>query len=156
MEAFIYTRTEPNICSKREIEPGVFVDFANNTHPVCVGVPYRSDYYKWYSNNSAWCLGCFFIKNPLYKTMTLNDFKKILRKLIPQMGFDKEGKKSFEGNCEDLVEKITKFMDRLMDILNVQNKVQGKKWTYEEDPYTRNPLKKRFKSLDNLMKNLKK
>ena len=155
MKAFIFIKTDPGLHRRIESKPGVFVNFAHNLQPVYVGIPYRKDYGKWYSNNSAWCLGFFFIKNPLYETMKLNDLKKLLKKILLQLDFDKEGKKYFEGNCEDLMGKLTKFMDRLIAILNVQNKEQSKKWSYEEDPYTRNPLKKRLKLLDNFMKNLK-
>ena len=156
MKAFIYIKIEPGIWRRREIKPGVFANLAHNLHHVCVGIPYRRDYGKWYSNNSAWCLSSFFIKNPLYETMTRDDLKSLLKKILPQLDFDKEGKKYFEGNCEDLMGKFTKIMDRLMVILNMQNKEPSKKWSYEEDPYTKNPLKKRFKLLDNFMKNLKK
>ena len=160
MKAFLNINTEPGVCRTRESKPGYFMDYAYNTHQVCVGMDsfcektdkYKKSYGRWYMDNSAWYMGCFFIQNPFYKTMTLNDFKKLLRKIVLKLDFDEEGKKYFKGNCKELMGKITKFMDRLMDVLNVQSGAQGEKWSYKECPYTSHPMKKKFKSLDNFMK----
>ena len=152
MKAFLNIKTEPGVCRRRESKPGYFVDYAYNTHQVCIGIEYEKDYGKWYMDNSAWFMGSFFIQNPFYKTMTLKDFKKLLGKIALKLDFDKEGKKYFKGNCEELMGKITKFMDRLMDVLNVHSDVQGEKWSYKECPYASHKLKEKFKSLDNFMK----
>ena len=83
--------------------------------------------------------------------MTLDDFKKLLRKIAVRLGFDDEGKKYFKGNCGELIKKMKKFMDSLMTVLNEETQSDG--WSYEEDQYEKKyTIKKRFGELDNYVK----
>ena len=168
MKAFIDLKLEPGIYKNREIEPGVFGKFANNTHQLPIRMENNSKIEKWYYNNKGWCMGCYYIKNPLH--MTLDNFKELLRKIALKFDFI-EGKKYFEGNCEELMKNMKEFMDILMDFLNneiqievqsgvqsevqseVQSGVQRKIWSYHEDQWEKKyTIKKRFALLDNFIK----
>jgi len=101
-------------------------------------------------------MSCYYIKNPLH--MTLDNFKELLRKIALKFDFI-EGKKYFEGNCEELMKNMKEFMDILMDFLNneiqscAQSQVQSKIWSYEEDQWEKKyTIKKRFALLDNFIK----
>ena len=148
MKAFINLRTQPNIWKNREISPGVFGKFANNSHQVHIGVD-SDNIRNWYYNNKGWYMSCYYIKNPLQ--MTLDDFKKLLGKIAVRLGFDDEGKKYFKGNCGELIKKMKKFMDSLITVLNEET--LSNDWGYEEDKYEKKyTIKKRFGELDKFMK----
>jgi len=152
--AFINIKTEPGIYYSREIKNGVFGKFAHNTHQVIVGIQHRNELHKWYNDNHAWNQGSLFIKNPLHRTMKLDEFKILLKKIVLKLGFDEEGKKYFKGNCYgELIVKITDFMDRLMTVF--RQETQNQNWSYEEThPYKKDygKIKKRFEILDNFIK----
>lgn len=83
--------------------------------------------------------------------MTLDDFKKLLEKIVIRLGFDDEGKKYFEGNCGEVIQKMKEFMDSLITVLNEET--LSVHWGYEEDQYEKKyTIKKRFGELDNFMK----
>lgn len=152
---FIKIKKEPGIYSNRETESGIFEKFAHRTHYVEVGITYRKVIHKWYWKNQAWHQGCFFIKNPLHKTMKLDDFKVLLKKIVVNLGFDDEGKKYFKGNTYgELTSQITDFMDYTMNVLN--SETHNDKWTYEEDRYCKEEYKlcKRLGLIDVLIHNL--
>jgi hypothetical protein len=136
--------------NNREIKKDVFGKFANETYSVSVGIQYRNDLDKWYYKNHGWYQGCLFIKNPLYKTMTLDDFKILLNKIVLKLGFDKEEKKYFKGNCYgELLVKIADFMDGLMTVLGEET--QNQNWSYEETNGYKTgfgKLKERFEIID--------
>ena len=98
MKSFLNLRTQPNVWRNNEISPGVFGKFAHNLHRVIIGVD-SDNIEEWYYNNKGWYMSCYCIKNPLH--MTLDDFKKLLEKIVIRLGFDDEGKKYFEGNYDD-------------------------------------------------------
>jgi len=149
MEASINLKTDPCIYTNREISPGVFGKFAHNLHQVIIGIKNSDNIHKWYYDNKGWYMSCYYIKNPLH--MTLDDFKKLLRKIAVRLGFDDEGKKYFKGNCGELIKKMKKFMDSLMTVLNEETQSDG--WSYEEDQYEKKyTIKKRFGELDNYVK----
>ena len=131
MKTFINLKTVPNVYNNREISPGVFGKFASYRHQVIIGIKNSDNIHKWYYKNKGWYMSCYFIKNPLH--MTLDDFKKLLGKIVIRLGFDGEGKKYFEGNCGELIKKMTKFMDTLITVLNEET-LSGD-WGYEEDQY---------------------
>ena len=133
MKAFIDLKLDPGMWRNREISPGVFGKFASNRHTVPIGIKNSNNINKWYYDNKGWHMGCYYIKNPLH--MTLDKFKKLLKKIALKFAFDDEGKKYFEGNCIELMKKIKEFMDILMAFLN--NETQSKNWSYEEDQYTK-------------------
>ena len=156
MKAFIDLKLEPGIYKNREIEPGVFGKFASNIHQLPIRMENTSNIEKWYYNNKGWYMSCYYIKNPLH--MTLDNFKELLRKIALKFDFI-EGKKYFEGNCEELMKNMKEFMDILMYFLNneiqsgVQSGVQSKIWSYEEDQWEKKyTIKKRFALLDNFIK----
>jgi hypothetical protein len=155
--AFINIKTEPGIYYNKKIKDCVFGKYANNTHQVVVGIEHRNELHQWYYKNHGWYQGCFFIKNPMYPTMTLDDFKILLKKMVLKLGFDEEGKKYFKGNCYgELTTKIVDFMDGLMNVLGEET--QNKNWSYEETGgYKKGfgKLKERFEIIDNFMKETK-
>ena len=149
MKVFINLRTQPNVWRNREISPGVFGKFANKSHQLNIGLKYSDNISKWYIKNTSLYMGCYYIKNPLH--MTLDDFKKLLGKIVIRLGFDEEGKKYFEGNCGELIKKMKKFMDSLIIVLNEETLSDN--WGYQEDQYEKKyTIKKRFGELDNFMK----
>tara|TARA_R110001592_G_scaffold3422_3_gene19260 strand:+ start:4030 stop:4494 length:465 start_codon:yes stop_codon:yes gene_type:complete len=149
MKVFINLRTEPSVWRNKEISPGVFGKFASKLHQVNIGLKYSDNIRKWYNKNRGWYMSCYYIKNPLH--MTLDDFKKLLGKIVIRLGFDDEGKKYFEGNCGELIKKMKKFMDSLIIVLNEETLSDN--WGYQEDQYEKKyTIKKRFGELDNFMK----
>ena len=148
MKSFLNLRTQPNVWRNNEISPGVFGKFAHNLHRVIIGVD-SDNIEEWYYNNKGWYMSCYCIKNPLH--MTLDDFKKLLEKIVIRLGFDDEGKKYFEGNCGEVIKKMKEFMDSLITVLNEET--LSVHWGYEEDQYEKKyTIKKRFGALDNFMK----
>ena len=131
MKVFINLRTEPSVWRNKEISPGVFGKFASKLHQVNIGLKYSDNIRKWYNKNRGWYMSCYYIKNPLH--MTLDDFKKLLEKIVIRLGFDDEGKKYFEGNCEEVIKKMKEFMDSLITVLNEET--LSVHWGYEEDQY---------------------
>ena len=152
--AFINIKTEPGIYYNKEIKNGVFGKFANNTHQVVIGIQHRTDLHQWYYKNHGWYQGSLFIKNPFYPTMTLDDFKILLKKMVRKLGFDEEGKKYFKGNCYgELTDKIVDFMDILMTVLGEET--QNQNWSYDEGiGYKKGygKIKERFEIIDTFMK----
>ena len=151
--AILDLKKEPVIHYNKEIKNGVFGKFAHNTHNVSVGIENRNELDQWYYKNHGWYQGCFFIKNPMYPTMKLSDFKKLLKELAFELGFDKEGKKYFKAHhYSDLTVKITYFMDKLMSVLKQKT---NNTWSYEDGggwkPGYGN-IEKRFEIIDNIMK----
>ena len=154
--AILDLKKEPGIYYNKEIKNGVFGKFAANKHQVSVGIENRNELYQWYYNNHGWYQGSFFIKNPMYPTMKLSDFKKLLKELAFELGFDKEGKKYFKAHhYSELTVKITDFMDKLMSVLKQKT---NNTWSYEDGggwkPGYGN-IEKRFEIIDNFMKGKK-
>jgi hypothetical protein len=154
--AFIDIRKEPGTYYNKEIKKDVFGKFASNTHKVCIGIKNRSELDKWYYDNHGWYQGSFFIKNPMYLTITLDNFKKLLKELAFELGFDKEGKKYFKAHhYSELTVKITDFMDKLMTALKQKT---NNTWNYKDGGGWKpgyGDIKKRFQIIDNEMKGKK-
>jgi hypothetical protein len=153
--AFINIKTEPGIYYNKKIKDGEFEKFANNTHQVVVGIKHRNELHQWYYKNHGWYQGCYFIKNPMYPTMTFDYFKLLLKKMVLKLGFDEEGKKYFKGNCYgELNVKIVDFMNELMIVLG--RETQNQNWSYKDTGGWKKGygnIEDRFKIIDNYVNN---